>query len=139
MFVLERDRFQCCICKCKLTNETANIDHIKPWPLGRTNPSNLTAICRTCNKAKSNFVGLVLHPTDGGKRTVAFDRALRHRAGATIAEWVHDGLATTRVDGPLPGKLARKYTPVVEPERPFLPRDCMECRVTQRLCQKHLL
>lgn len=51
-FILKRDGYRCGYCKQEVTNETANIDHIKPWPWGKTTPRNLVTACRYCNKEK---------------------------------------------------------------------------------------
>lgn len=50
--VLERDAYACRYCKRPVTNATANIDHVKPWPYGMTELSNLVTCCRDCNRDK---------------------------------------------------------------------------------------
>lgn len=53
--VLKRDKYRCRYCNVKVTDETANIDHAKPWQNGgKTKPVNLVTCCRDCNKAKGN-------------------------------------------------------------------------------------
>lgn len=53
--VLERHNYQCAYCGRVLTNETANIDHIKPWKHGgRSSSGNFVAACQDCNKKKGN-------------------------------------------------------------------------------------
>ena len=67
-FILGRDRFSCVYCGTDVTNETANIDHVKPWPYGLTTPRNLVTSCRECNKRKSNFVELHARRRRGKQR-----------------------------------------------------------------------
>ena len=50
--VLERDAYACRYCKRPVTNKTANIDHVKPWPFGMTELANLVAACKDCNRDK---------------------------------------------------------------------------------------
>jgi len=50
--VLSRDCFRCRYCRRSVTNENANVDHLKPWPWGMTEMGNLVASCRPCNQAK---------------------------------------------------------------------------------------
>lgn len=53
--ILKRDKNRCRYCRVKLTNETANLDHVKPWQSGgATLDKNLVACCQDCNKAKGN-------------------------------------------------------------------------------------
>ena len=53
--VLHRDKFRCRYCQCKVTNDTANVDHVVAWKHGgATNLRNLVASCRPCNKSKGN-------------------------------------------------------------------------------------
>lgn len=55
--VLERDDYKCRYCGVPVTDETANIDHVRPWKLGgNTVAKNLVASCRSCNRAKGNFL-----------------------------------------------------------------------------------
>ena len=62
--VLERDGFRCRYCGCPVTNETANIDHVKPWPFSLTLLENLRTSCRPCNHAKGSYQGRK-HPNPG--------------------------------------------------------------------------
>lgn len=50
--VLARDGYRCRYCGRSLTDATANMDHIKPWPWGMTELRNLAACCRDCNRDK---------------------------------------------------------------------------------------
>ena len=50
--VLVRDRYKCYRCGQTVTDKTANIDHVIPWPWGMTEEANLRAICRPCNQEK---------------------------------------------------------------------------------------
>ena len=52
--VLKRDDYHCVKCKVTVTNQTANIDHVRPWPWGMTEDSNLQTLCRPCNQAKGH-------------------------------------------------------------------------------------
>lgn len=60
IFILKRDRFRCQYCKREVTYEEANIDHVKPWPFGKTVPENLVTSCQECNKTKYARRGLEL-------------------------------------------------------------------------------
>lgn len=127
LFVLKRDGYKCSICRTPVTNETANVDHIVPWPLGKTNPANLAAICQPCNKAKSNYTGLRAATASNGRRFIRFATKKRPRARfETLPEWNARG-DRARADDP-----AAPATDSL-----FLPRDCMDCRVKQRLCKVH--
>lgn len=64
-FILKRDQYKCQYCGREVRNETANIDHVKPWPKGKTTLRNLVTSCRRCNKNKSNFIGLKLRKRNG--------------------------------------------------------------------------
>lgn len=53
--VLWRDGYRCRYCKVRVTDETANIDHVKPWKLGgQTVKANLVTACVECNRLKGN-------------------------------------------------------------------------------------
>lgn len=52
LFLLQRSEYRCQYCGRQVTWETANIEHIKPWPRGKTKRENLTVACGTCNKSK---------------------------------------------------------------------------------------
>ena len=55
-YLLEHGDFRCGYCGEPITNDTANIDHVKPWKYGgTTRPKNLVAACHACNKAKCNM------------------------------------------------------------------------------------
>lgn len=56
--VLERDGYRCRYCKRPVTEKTANMDHVKPWPYGMTELSNLVACCRDCNRNKGRSESL---------------------------------------------------------------------------------
>jgi hypothetical protein len=54
--VLEKAKYQCGYCGRKLTMESANIDHVKPFIYGgKTKINNLWAACSSCNKRKGNL------------------------------------------------------------------------------------
>jgi len=53
-YLLERDRYRCHYCKAPVTDATANMDHVKPWPMGLTTPDNLVVACKICNYAKKS-------------------------------------------------------------------------------------
>jgi hypothetical protein len=50
--VLKRDRYRCCYCRRTVTNETAQMDHLIPWPYGMTELENLRTACSECNRKK---------------------------------------------------------------------------------------
>lgn len=55
LLILKRDSNQCRYCGIEVTNETANMDHVKPWKFGGlTTFENLVTCCQDCNKAKGN-------------------------------------------------------------------------------------
>lgn len=56
-FALRRQNCQCLYCGTKISFGTAEMDHIVPRTNGGSNNkrSNLAAVCRTCNKSKSNI------------------------------------------------------------------------------------
>lgn len=56
--VLERDAYRCRYCKRPVTDATANMDHVKPWPYGMTELANLVACCRDCNRKKGRSESL---------------------------------------------------------------------------------
>lgn len=61
--VLLRDKFRCRYCGKKVTMDTANIDHVRPWKRrGPTTPKNLVTACRSCNKQKGNQLGWKPNP-----------------------------------------------------------------------------
>lgn len=73
--ILERDRYACRWCGAKLTNETANMDHVFPYKFhGNTTLKNMVTCCRFCNKAKMNNTQMkhLLPPV--GKPTDPFNR-----------------------------------------------------------------
>ena len=54
--VLHRDKYRCRYCQRKVTNDTANIDHVIAWKHGGTTVlRNLVASCKPCNKSKANY------------------------------------------------------------------------------------
>ena len=52
LFILQRDGYTCAYCREPVSWRSSNIDHIKPWPGGKTRLTNLTTACPRCNKAK---------------------------------------------------------------------------------------
>ncbi len=52
--VYERDAGQCQYCGLELSYEDCNLDHVVPWPQGRTVAANLVVICPPCNKLKGS-------------------------------------------------------------------------------------
>ena len=53
MFILDRDDHRCRYCGAHVPGtESANIDHVVPWPDGPSEPENLVTSCRTCNRSK---------------------------------------------------------------------------------------
>lgn len=57
--ILKRDKFCCRYCGERVAINTAHIDHVVPWSMGGpTTDENLVTSCRTCNEAKSNYVGI---------------------------------------------------------------------------------
>jgi 5-methylcytosine-specific restriction endonuclease McrA len=52
--ILARDDFRCRYCGVKVTDETANIDHVVAWPEGLTVRLNLVTCCQVCNHAKGS-------------------------------------------------------------------------------------
>ena len=50
--VLKRDRYRCRYCNVSVTDKTANMDHVTPWPFGMTEYNNLRTACRECNRKK---------------------------------------------------------------------------------------
>lgn len=65
MFLLKRDNYTCQYCKVSITNETANMEHVIPFPEGKTIPTNLVVACRACNKKKYLSNGYSLLINDG--------------------------------------------------------------------------
>lgn len=50
---LAEQKYQCALCLCDLTKESAVGDHIQPFVRGGpTTPDNLQAVCDSCNRAK---------------------------------------------------------------------------------------
>lgn len=62
--VLERDSWLCRYCRARLTDQTANIDHVLAWPEGLTVLLNLVACCRSCNQKKGRSY-VIPHPVPG--------------------------------------------------------------------------
>ena len=53
--ILQRDGYKCRYCQVKVTLQTCNIDHVKPWKYGgKTVAKNLVTCCQPCNKLKLN-------------------------------------------------------------------------------------
>ena len=52
LFLLQRARYTCKYCSASVTWRTANVEHMKAWPKGKTVLRNLTIACRGCNKNK---------------------------------------------------------------------------------------
>lgn len=55
LFLIRRAGWHCQYCGRGVTTQTANVEHMKPWPKGKTVLRNLTIACGPCNKAK--FLG----------------------------------------------------------------------------------
>ena len=53
--ILRRDGYRCRYCRVKVTNETANIDHVVAWPEGMTVKLNLVTSCSACNLEKGRM------------------------------------------------------------------------------------
>jgi len=70
MFVLKRDDYRCLYCKKKLQNYQANMEHVTPWPKGRTIPANIVTACRACNKAKMLSPDLAIEVGPKGRRGI---------------------------------------------------------------------
>jgi 5-methylcytosine-specific restriction endonuclease McrA len=79
MFVLKRDRYRCQYCKREVTYENANIDHVVPWPKGKTVPQNLVSCCQDCNKPKFNHPGLKLGRRRGQLRLRIKKSSMRNK------------------------------------------------------------
>lgn len=57
--ILKSTDGKCACCGCKLTTKTLTVEHIIPISRGGKNDmENLTALCETCNKDKSNLLYL---------------------------------------------------------------------------------
>lgn len=55
--VLKRDNFKCSECGKPKTDEPLEVDHILPISKGGTDEmSNLRALCKTCNREKSDLI-----------------------------------------------------------------------------------
>ena len=55
--ILIRDGYRCRYCGVSVSDATANMDHVRPWKKGgKTKMQNLVAACRSCNKAKGNYL-----------------------------------------------------------------------------------
>lgn len=54
--VYERDAGQCQYCGALVGFETCNIDHVVPYPAGKTVADNLVVACQDCNKAKGGAI-----------------------------------------------------------------------------------
>jgi len=72
-FILWRDGNRCAYCKDDLTGRPVNMEHVTPWPEGRTTPSNLVPACRDCNKQKYTRRGLRIAYWHGRRRIVLLD------------------------------------------------------------------
>jgi RNA-directed DNA polymerase len=58
--VLKRDNYTCSVCKGAVTNETAHVDHIKPYhyykrPVDANKMKNLHTLCVECHKRKTEL------------------------------------------------------------------------------------
>ena len=56
--VLERDEFTCGLCKAKVTDSNAQVDHLVPYshykrPVDANRPGNLWTLCEECHKRKT--------------------------------------------------------------------------------------
>ena len=72
--VLKRDRYRCRYCGIAVTDKTANMYHVTPWPFGMTEYGNLRTACRECNRKK-------------GRKTVAQMLRPRRRRKWGPSEW----------------------------------------------------
>lgn len=57
--ILLRDRYRCRYCRVKVTDATANIDHVVAVPEGLTVRLNLVTSCRPCNQAKGSSIYVI--------------------------------------------------------------------------------
>jgi hypothetical protein len=76
-FILERDRFTCAYCGKAVTYSTSNVDHMTPWPRGKTRLENLVTACRWCNRLK-------------------YRRRMRGKKFANISKKIKRGVRLTR-------------------------------------------
>ncbi len=53
--VLRRDGYTCRACGKSAPGVVLEVDHIVPWPHGKTVLENLQALCQKCNSGKSNL------------------------------------------------------------------------------------
>jgi 5-methylcytosine-specific restriction endonuclease McrA len=58
--ILERDEWSCQLCGVKVTDQTAEIDHIRPVrrfkrPIDANSPDNLWTVCIPCHEAKTKY------------------------------------------------------------------------------------
>lgn len=67
-FILKRDNYKCVYCGTPVTNETANMEHMKPWPKGKTTPRNINTSCRLCNKSKYTSTSIHMHLKHGERK-----------------------------------------------------------------------
>ena len=58
--VHKRDKGRCAYCRRPVSLSTCNIDHVIPWPKGKTVASNLVVACRGCNRLKGRYDGTPL-------------------------------------------------------------------------------
>src|ERR1051326_8484 len=54
LYIFRRDCGQCQYCGRTVSFADCNIDHIIPWPRGRTVKSNLVVSCPGCNRLKGS-------------------------------------------------------------------------------------
>ena len=52
LFLLQKYEYQCQYCGRALRWDSANAEHVKPWPKGKTTLYNLVVSCKPCNKRK---------------------------------------------------------------------------------------
>lgn len=57
-YIADRDDWECAYCGRQLNPRTLVIDHYIPWSRGgSSNPGNLRASCRSCNREKYDMTG----------------------------------------------------------------------------------
>lgn len=54
--IYKRDAGQCQYCGKEVSYKDCNIDHVIPWPEGKTNENNLVVACKPCNKLKGKQI-----------------------------------------------------------------------------------
>lgn len=71
----------CCYCGRELAPTTYTVDHVKPRiASGRTEPDNLMACCKSCNKAKGP-----MHVDEFRRHCIGRDRLFFFESGKPVA------------------------------------------------------